>query len=120
MIVITALSLMLGAADGPPPYPKALQCAGLSMAWSDLEADKGTAGARQARADAEIWAFATMDAARRDGGEKPPQVEAAMVSATKAARKRFEGGDAVAPRELLDCQSMIAGPGRDIGPILEP
>ena len=38
-MVIIAISLLMASADGPPPYPTALQCAGLSMAWSDREAD---------------------------------------------------------------------------------
>ena len=53
------------------------------MAWSDLESAKGSAGATLARSDAEFWAFAVMDAARRDGGVTPPQVEAAMEQAIK-------------------------------------
>jgi hypothetical protein len=119
-MIIIAIGLMLAAADGPPPYPKALHCAGLTMAWSDLEAENGSAGARLARGDAEFWAFATMDAARRDGGAKPPQVEAAMERATKGARVRFLAGDQNAARDLLDCQMLIPEKGRGIDPIIEP
>lgn len=119
-MIIIAMSLMLAGAEGPPPYPKALACAGLTMAWSNLEAENRSAGARLARGDAEFWAFATMDAARRDGGVTPPQVEAAMVRATEAARNRFQSGDANAARELLDCQMMIPEKGRGIDPIGEP
>lgn len=116
-MIIIAMSLMLAASDGPPPYPKALACAGLTMAWSDLEAQNKSAGARLARSDAEFWAFATMDAARRDGGVKPPEVETGMTKATEAARKRFEAGDDNAARELLDCQMMIPAGARNIDPV---
>lgn len=116
-MIIIAMSLMLAASEGPPPYPKSLACAGLTMAWSDLEAENKAAGATLARSDAEFWAFATMDAARRDGGVTPPQVEAAMVKSTGEARKRFEAGDDNAARDLLDCQMLIPEKGRGIDPI---
>lgn len=116
-MIIIAVSLMFAASDGPPPYPKSLACAGLTMAWSRLEAENGSAGAKLARSDAEFWAFATMDAARREGGVKPPQVEAAMDKATQGARARFLAGDDNAARELLDCQMLIPESGRGIKPI---
>lgn len=119
-MIIVAMGLMLAAADGPPPYPTTLRCAGLTMAWSDLETENKSAGARPARSDAEFWAFAAMDAARRDGGATPPQVEAAMGRATLASRNRFEAGDENAARELLDCQLMIPEKGRRIDPIVMP
>lgn len=119
-MIVTALSLMFAASEGPPPYPKSLACAGLTMAWSNLEAENKSPGARLARSDAEFWAFATMDAARRQGGLKPPQVEAAMTEATAAARARFLAGDDNAARELLDCQLLIPEKGRYIDPVSEP
>ena len=119
-MIAIAISLMLAATEGPPPYPQALQCAGLTMAWSDLEAENKAAGAALARSDAEFWAFATMDAARRAGGLKPPQVEAGMTHTTQAARARFQAGDANAARELLDCQIMIPEEGRRTAPVGEP
>ncbi|MDB5469172.1 MAG: hypothetical protein JWR84_732 [Caulobacter sp.] len=118
-MIIIAMSLMLAGSEGPPPYPQALACAGLTMAWSNLEAENGSAGARLARSDAEFWAFATMDAARRDGGVQPPQVEAGMDRAAADARKRFQAGDDNAARELLDCQLLIPEKGRGIDPIGE-
>lgn len=116
-MLIIAVSVMLAASEGPPPYPKALQCAGLTMAWSDLETENSSAGAKLARSDAEFWAFATMDAARRAGTLKPPQVEAAMREATQAARTRFQARDDSAARDLLDCQMMIPEKGRAIDPV---
>jgi hypothetical protein len=116
-MIVTALSLMLASSEGPPPYPKSLSCAGLTMAWSDLETENKSPGARLARSDAEFWAFAVMDAARRQGGLKPPQVEAAMTEATGAARARFLAADDNAARELLDCQMLIPEKGRGTDPI---
>ncbi|WGM40199.1 hypothetical protein [Caulobacter sp. NIBR1757] len=116
-MIVIALSLMLASTDGPPPYPRALACAGLTMAWSDLEAENSSAGAKLARSDAEFWAFAAMDAARRDGGMKPPQVEAAMARATQGSRARFQANDENAARELLDCQMLIPKEGRGIEPV---
>lgn len=116
-MIIIAMSLMLAASEGPPPYPKSLACAGLTMAWSDMETANASAGARLARSDAEFWAFATMDSARREGGLKPPQVEADMVRATQTAKARFQAGDDNAARELLDCQLMIPEKGRGIDPV---
>ena len=119
-MIIIAVSLMFAGLEGPPPYPKSLACAGLSMAWSDLEGENKSAGSRLARGDAEFWAFATMDAARRDGGVTPPQVEAAMDKSTAEARKRFQASDDNAARELLDCQMLIPEKGRSIDPIGDP
>ena len=116
-MILIAMSLMAAAAAGPPPYPRSLQCAGTTMAWSDLEAAKGSAGATLARSDADFWAFAVMDAARRDGGVTPPQVEAAMQQATKEARARLEAGDAATARDLDECQALIPKEGRGIAPI---
>lgn len=116
-MILIAISLLAAAAEGPPPYPRSLQCAGVTMAWSDLESAKGSAGATLARSDAEFWAFATMDAARRDGGVTPPQVEAAMKQATLEARARFEAGDAATAGVLRDCQQLIPKEGRGIAPI---
>lgn len=116
-MILIAISLLAAAADGPPPYPRSLQCAGTTMAWSDLESAKSSLGATLARGDAEFWAFATMDAARRDGGVMPPEVEAAMKQARQEARARFEAGDAAAARLLRDCQQLIPKEGRGIAPI---
>lgn len=116
-MMIIAVSLMLAASEGPPPYPKALQCAGLTMAWSDLETENRSAGAKLARSDTEFWAFATMDAARRAGNLTPPQVEAAMSEATQAAKTRFQARDGGAARDLLDCQMMIPEKGRAVDPV---
>ena len=116
-MLIIAVSVMLAASEGLPPYSTALQCAGLTMAWSDLETENSAAGAKLARSDAEFWAFATMDAARRAGTLKPPQVEAAMREATQAARTRFQARDDSAARDLLDCQMMIPEKGRAIDPV---
>ncbi|RYF94855.1 MAG: hypothetical protein EON95_03775 [Caulobacteraceae bacterium] len=116
-MIVVAIALMVASTEGPPPYPQALRCAGLTMAWSDLETEHASAGASLARGDAEFWAFATMDAARRDGGIKPPEVEAAMTMSTQAAKGRFVAGDENAARELLDCQLLIPAGGRDIAPV---
>lgn len=118
-MILIAIGLLLASAEGPPPYPKSLACAGLTMAWSDLEAENRSGGAKLARSDAEFWAFAAMDAARRDGGVGPPQVEVAMVRATQSARARFQGGDENAARDLLDCQLLIPEKGRGIDPVGE-
>jgi hypothetical protein len=116
-MIFIAIGLLVAAADGPPPYPQSLQCAGLTMAWSDLETARGSAGATLARSDAEFWAFAAMDAARRRGGMTPPQVEAAMKQATTDARVRLEAGDAAIAGTLRDCQDLIPKEGRGIAPI---
>lgn len=119
-MILIAMSLLMAVSDGPPPYPKALACAGLTMAWADLEAENRAPGARLARSDAEFWAFATMDAARRDGAVTPREVEAAMERAAAAAGPRFRSSDENAARELLDCQMMIPEEGRGIDPVSEP
>lgn len=119
-MILTVVSLLAAVAEGPPPYPRALQCAGLTRAWADLEAENRSPGARLAASDAEFWAFAVMDAAQRDGGVRPPQVEAAQARAAEAARKRFLAGDDNAARELLDCQMLIPEKGRGIDPINGP
>lgn len=116
-MILIAMSLLAAAVDGPPPYPRSLQCAGVTMAWSDLETAKASVGAKAARSDAEFWAFATMDAARRDGGVKPPQVEAAMEKATAEARAQFEAGDTAIVATLQDCQNLIPKQGGGIAPI---
>ena len=116
-MIFIAIGLLATAVDGPPPYPRSLQCAGVTMAWSDLEAARASAGAQLARSDAEFWAFAAIDAARRDGGVRPPQVEAAMDQATREARARFEAGDAATAGILRECQELIPKAGRGIAPI---
>lgn len=105
-MMIVVLSLMFAATEGPPPYPRALQCAGLTRAWADLEQKGAAPGAGQAVDDADFWASGVMDAARRDG-VAAGDAEAATLRTTLAARKRFELGDANAARELLDCQIPI-------------
>jgi hypothetical protein len=103
------LTLLLAVADGPPPYADSLRCAGLTRAWATLEVENKTPAAAQARDDAEFWAFAVMDAARRDG-VTAKEAEAAHERVAAAARKRFELADPAAARELLDCQVLIPHP----------
>ncbi|NBB15282.1 hypothetical protein GVN21_07930 [Caulobacter sp. SLTY] len=105
-MIMIAMGLLLAVSEGPPPYPQSLNCAGLTMAWSQLEDTAKSEGAVQAREDAEFWAFALMDAARRDG-KSPRGAEADYDRVTQEAGKRFDQRDANASRELLDCQLMI-------------
>lgn len=105
-MLIIAMGLLLAVSEGPPPYPQSLNCAALTRAWSQLEDAAGSAGVNQAREDAEFWAFALMDAGRRDG-MTPKGAEADYERSAKAARARFELRDENASRELLDCQLMI-------------
>jgi hypothetical protein len=105
-MMIIAMGLLLAASEGPPPYPRSLNCAALTRAWSQLEDEARSVGAAQARDDAEFWAFALMDAARRDG-MAPQAAEADYDRMTQAARRRYDQREANAPRELLDCQLMI-------------
>lgn len=106
MMIIAASLLFAAMSEGPPPYPQSLNCAALTRAWSQLEEAAGSAGAAQAEDDAGFWAFALMDAARRDG-MTPRGAEADYARETLEARKRFDQRDANASRELLDCQLMI-------------
>jgi|GEM_PF-2596361 len=115
--MIIARSLMLAASEGPKPYPRALHCAGLTMAWSDLETENRSAGASLARSNAEFWRLATMDAARRAGSLKAPEVETATTEVTQTARTRFQVRDDSAARDLLGCQMMVPQKGRAIDPI---
>ncbi|MBI1405833.1 MAG: hypothetical protein GC145_06880 [Caulobacter sp.] len=99
------MSMMMAAKDGPPPYPQALTCAGLSRVWSEQQSDAGAPTAADARSDAEFWAFAAMDAARQSG-HTADAAEADQLKSRDAARTLFADQPQDAAKGLETCRQL--------------
>lgn len=98
------LILMAAAQDGPPPYARTLFCAGLTRAWAE-QLPSDVPNAPEARSDAEFWAFAVMDAARR-AGHTAAAAEADQLKARDAARTMFADQPEEAAKGLKTCRKM--------------
>ncbi|MBX3479908.1 MAG: hypothetical protein KF842_05880 [Caulobacter sp.] len=103
-MLVLVLSLMAAPQDGPPPYSRTLACAGLTRAWSD-QLPSDAPDARESRSDAEFWAFAVMDAARRSG-HTAAVAEADQLKARDAARAMFTDQPDEAAKDLETCRKM--------------